>query len=72
MLPKQQRTYLRWDNINYYVPAKKHEVRMFEEGEEQRRMQKITESDGSSKGGAIRDTVGRNIVKEAKSGKIVK
>ena len=29
----EERVYMRWDNINYYVPAKKSEVRVFEEWE---------------------------------------
>ena len=29
VLPREQRTYLRWDNINCYVPASRHEVKVF-------------------------------------------
>ena len=46
-LALDQQIYFKWDNINYYVPAKSDEINKFNEKEEQ---EKLKKKDNTKKG----------------------
>ena len=68
----EEKVYLRWDNINYYVPVKKEEKKTFEKREALYKAFTGEEEDGGGPG--FEDTMyqSKNVVREKEGGRIAK